>query len=219
MTRKLLFPWAAALAFALVSPLGASGQDALAVLESAADRYLSFESFCADFRQVVDNRILRRTIRSEGELCQAGPDRFEMRFSDPAGDRVVADGEHLWVYLPSTDAGQVFQGGIGEAGGRFDLHSEFLSDPGERYEPTLDGREEVEGRPAWVLMLEPVEASPFLRARLWIDEEDHLIRRAEITEDEGLVRTLHLDQIRLNPSISATWFDFEPPAGAQVVRR
>ncbi len=219
MIRKPLFPWAAALALALVSPLGASGQDALAVLERAADRYVSFEAFCADFRQVVDNRILRRTIRSEGELCQARPDRFEMRFSDPAGDRVVADGEHLWVYLPSTDAGQVFQGGVGEAGGRFDLHAEFLSDPGERYEPSLDGREEVEGRPAWVLRLEPVETSPFLRARLWIDEADHLIRRAEITEDEGLVRTLHLDQIRLNPSISGTWFEFEPPAGAQVVRR
>lgn len=203
---------------ALVFPLAASGQEAIEILERAADRYVALDGFCADFRQVVDNEILGRTIRSEGELCQARPDRFEMRFTDPAGDRVVADGEHLWVYLPSTDAGQVFRGGISEAGGRFDLHAEFLSDPGERYEPTLEGREEVGGRSTWVVRLQPIGTSHFLRARLWIDEND-LIRRAEIVEDEGLIRTLHLDGIRLNPTIPAAWFEFEPPAGAQVVRR
>lgn len=209
----------ALLAFVLLLPAGAAGQDAEAVLEGAAERYRSFAAFCAEFRQVVENEILRQTTRSRGELCQARPDRFEMRFTDPEGDRVVADGRHVWVYLPSTDPGQVLRGEAAEAGGRFDLHAEFLSDPGRRYDAALGVRETVDGRETHVLELEPVGPSPFLRARLWVDVTDHLIRKAEIVEDEGFTRTLELSRIRLDPEIDPARFEFEPPAGVSVVSR
>ena len=195
-------------------------QDALAILTAAAERHEGLSGFCADFRQIVDNDILRETIRSRGELCHAPGNRFEMRFADPPdGDRVVADGENLWIYLPSTDPGQVFQGDAGTAGGQFDLHREFLGEPGHRYRPTLEGREEVDGRQTHVLFLEPLVRSPFLRARVWVDTEDSMLRRVEITEDEGFVRTVELSGIRLNPQIPPERFLFEPPAGVQVIRR
>lgn len=206
-----------AVAATIPSPAAAQ-QEALAILERASRTHQELSGFCADFRQVVVNDILRETTRSRGELCQARSDRFEMRFTDPEGDRVVADGEYIWIYLPSTDPGQVFQSGL-NGGGQFDLHREFLSDPGQRYRPTLEGREEVDGRQTHVLFLEPITASPFLRARIWIDVEDSMIRRLEITEDEGFVRTVDLSSIRLNPEIPADRFRFEPPASAQVIRR
>ncbi len=196
-----------------------ASQDAMAILQGAAERHEGLDGFCAHFRQVVVNDILRETMRSQGELCQAHSDRFEMRFSDPDGDRVVADGQHIWIYLPSADPGQVFQGDLNGGSGQFDLHREFLSDPGERYRPTLEGQEQVDGRNTFVLALEPTGMSPFLRARIWVDAQDSMLRKLEITEDEGFVRTVELRNIRLNPEIAPERFHFDPPSGAQVIRR
>ena len=218
--RGLLAPsallWAAVALFVL--PPAAGAQDAQSILQAAADRHQALSAFCADFRQVVDNDILRQVTRSRGELCQAGSELFEMRFTDPEGDRVVADGEHIWIYLPSADPGQVFQGTL-NGGGQFDLHRELLADPGERYVPTLQGGEEVDGRRTHVLALEPTGLSPFLRARVWVDASDHMVRKLEITEDEGFVRTVELSGLELNPRIPPERFRFEPPSGVQVIRR
>lgn len=192
---------------------------ALALLERASRRYQALQGFCADFQQHVQNDLLRRTIRSHGELCQMGTDRFEMRFADPEGDRVVADGRHLWIYFPSTDPYQAFQTDPGAAQGRFDLHAEFLQDPGTRYAPTLDGDEVVDGRQTRILALRPLVPSPYLRARIWVDEADALIRRIEITETEGFVRTVTLRSLRLNPTLAEDRFTFDPPPGVRVVRR
>jgi outer membrane lipoprotein carrier protein len=199
---------------------GNPGQaEALAVLERAAERYRSISAFCADFRQEVQNDLLGQTTRSRGELCQRRPDRFEMRFTDPAGDRVVADGAYLYVYFPSTDPGQAFRTDPGAAEGRFDLHREFLEDAGARYTPTLEGDEAVDGRPARVLALRPTGRSPFLHARIWVDSADSVIRRLEITESEGFVRTLVLSNLVLNPDLPDARFRFEAPAGVRVVTR
>ncbi|TVP72307.1 MAG: outer membrane lipoprotein carrier protein LolA [Gemmatimonadales bacterium] len=197
----------------------AATQEALAVLEVAAERYLALDGFCARFEQEVQNDILGQNRQSRGELCQLRSDRFEMRFTDPEGDRVVADGRHLWLYFPSTDAGQVFRSALGEGGERFDLHREFLADPGDRYRPTLDGREEVAGRMTHVLTLVPTAPSPYVRARIWVDEEDALVRRIEITEDEGFTRVLDLRDLELNPGVSPERFVFEPPRGVQIIER
>lgn len=197
----------------------AQAQDAAGVLERAAERYRTATGFCAVFHQTVQNDLLGETTRSRGELCQARPDRFEMRFTDPEGDRVVADGEDLWIYLPSADPGQVFRSPAAESGGRFDLHREFLEDPGRRYAPSLEGRDAVNGRTAHVVALEPRGESPFRRARVWVDVEDALIRKVEIVEDEGFVRTLELSDLRMNPDVAAERFRFEPPEGVQVIER
>jgi hypothetical protein len=44
-----------------------------------------------------------------GGLCFRGRDRIAVRFTDPAGDRIVADGRSLWIYLPSTAPDQVIR--------------------------------------------------------------------------------------------------------------
>ncbi len=201
------------------APLMLSGQDAASVLERAAERYASLSGFCADFQQTIDVTLLRETKRSEGELCQVRPDNFEMRFTDPLGDRIVADGNDLWVYFPSTDDGQVFRTPLAGSQGRFDLHREFLSDPGERYSATLEGRGQIDGLDMYLLSLRPRVRSPYLHARVWIGVEDDLIRRLEILEESESIRTLELTNITLDPDLSADRFRFDPPQDVQVITR
>ena len=210
------------LAVALVvggAPSVAAGQDALHILEGAADRYASLAGFCANFDQTIDVTLLREIKESRGELCQQRPDNFEMRFSEPEGDRIVADGIDLWVYFPSTDDGQVFRNPLAGAEGRFDLHREFLSDPGERYAATLEGRDRIDGQDMYILSLRPLVRSPYVHARLWIGMDDALIRRLEILEDSESIRTLDLTNMRLNPTFAVSRFRFDPPPGVQVITR
>ncbi len=206
-------------ALAALVPAALPAQSAQVILERAAERYEALAAFCADFRQQIDVTLLRETTRSAGELCQARPDRFEMRFTDPAGDRVVADGVYLWVYFPSVDDGQVVRLSLASGNNRMDLHREFLSEPGRRYAATLEGRETVDGRECHILSLTPQVASPYRRARVWIDASDFLIRRLVIVEESESVRTLDLSNIRLNPSLDAARFRFDPPPGVQVIAR
>jgi outer membrane lipoprotein carrier protein len=168
----------------------------------------------------VEATQLQRTVSSEGELCHTSSDLLEMRFTDPSGDRYVADGSYFWTYNPSIDPEQVFRTRVSSAGGRFDLHREFLSNPGERYAPTLLRRETVGGRDTFLIELVPRIPSPdYLRARVWIDSAENLVRKIEIHEVSENIRTVEFVAVRLNPSIPAARFRFDPPSGAQVITR
>ena len=70
--------------------------------------YRSLSSLTADFVQVIDNPMID-SAESRGTLVQAGSAKLSMRFTDPPGEAIVIDGEHVWVYTPSTMPGQVLR--------------------------------------------------------------------------------------------------------------
>lgn len=197
----------------------ASDEEAMAILEGAAARYADVQSLCASFSQTLEVTLLDRRVDSAGELCQRAPDRFSMRFSDPEGDVVVADGEWIWIYYPSTDPRQVLRAPLGSGAGRFDFHEEFLGSPRERYRAQRVGEEALEGVSTTVLALDPIASSPFLRATLWIDVSRGLILQLRTEEENGSVRTVRLRGLRLNLEIPDETFRFVPPEGADVITR
>lgn len=185
------------------------------ILLRAERAYDAVRTLRADFVQDLTVPLLNTTQRSRGEIFHRKPDRFLMRFSDPAGDVVVADGRALWLYYPSNDPGQVIRTSMGEAG-RIDLQREFLSNPTERFDATLVGSEAVAGRQARVLDLVPRAAAPYRQVRIWIDEQDALARRFRITENNDAVRTVELRNLRVNETLADDLFTFTPPPNAQV---
>ena len=194
---------------------GPPGQDATAILTRASARLASLQGFCGDFRQEIRIPLLGQTTRSAGRLCQQRPNLFVMDFSDPEGDRVVADGEWVWTYFPSTDPRQVVRFPLAEQG-RMDFFQEFVSDPGVRYAPTLRGEEMVGGRSTWRVALEPRDRSYFEGATVWIDRESSLMRKVEILQENGSIRVVELGDLELDPAIPPGRFTFSPPEGVQV---
>jgi outer membrane lipoprotein carrier protein len=202
------------------APAAATAPDAAAILGRAEKAYSAVRSLRADFVQELTVPLLDRTQRSRGTMYHRRPDRFLMKFSDPAGDVVVADGRYLWLYYPSTDAKQVIRTTLAEGGSQVDLQREFLSNPTARFNATLDGTESVGGRAASLLTLVPRQASsPYQKIRLWVDQGDALVRRFEITERNGTVRRLELRNLQPNVALSDDVFAFSPPAGAQVFQQ
>ncbi len=193
----------------------AQGQ-AAEILRAAERAATATRTLEAGFSQTVTVPLLDQTQRSRGRLYQRKPDRFLMRFTEPAGDVMVADGRHFWIYYPSVDAKQVIRASLAEGAGAVDLQRQFLSNPVERFNATLEGTESVGGRPAWVLTLVPRREAGFRRLKVWIDRADHLARRFEITEENESVRRIELSGVRVNGNVPASLFTFTPPAGAQV---
>lgn len=200
--------------------LYAQDPGAEALMEEAGSRYQALQGFCATFRQTLAVPLLDQVTDSQGRLCQEKPNLFAMRFTQPEGDAIVADGEWFWVYYPSSDARQVLQFAMNDHPGGMDFHREFLEAPGEKYRMTYLGEEVLDGSStAHVISLVPLDPAGFDDARIWLDRESSLILQARIEMENGSVRTVRLSDIELNPTPDPDRYRFTPPPGAQVIRR
>lgn len=205
------------LALAWAAPLRA--QDASAILDRAVAAYARITSLRADFVQEVSDPMIGGSEPSRGEFLQQKPGRFAMRWSEPRGDLIVADGEYLWVYLPSSTPSQVVRTRLtGRAGESADIIAEFLERPHERFAAAYARADRAAGRDADVLTLTPLDRNAaYSRVLVWVDRADALVRRIEITEASGAVRRITFDRLRPNARIPASAFTFRPPAGIRVV--
>ncbi len=197
----------------------AQAQDAQSIIGRSSRVYRSLASLTADFVQVINNPMID-SAESRGTLIQAGASKLSMRFSEPPGEAVVIDGEHVWVYTPSTVPDQVLRLAVPSGGPvyGYNLLAWLLDRPAERYTAKYLKKERIGTREMDVIELVPaVPDLPFTRAVLWLDREDALPRRLEITETSGALRTLALSKLRLNRSIPDETFRFKPPAGARIV--
>lgn len=199
----------------------AQAQDGGAVLKRAAAAYEKLNALRADFVQQRENALLGSTTTSRGTIYQRSPDRFLLKFSDPAGDVIVGDGRYFWIYYPSVDRRQVLRApaGAGAAGG-VDLRSQFLGDPLQRFQYVYHGTEKSGGRTQHVLTLTPRDAGAGYRTlKVWVDSQDYLARRFIITEPSGAAADFRLSNLTANPALADALFRFTPPADAHVVER
>lgn len=201
---------------AMGGPLAA--QDANAIVGRSGQAYRSLASMRADFVQTISDRMIGE-FDSRGTLIQAGNNRLVMRFTDPAGDLITLDGEHAWIYTPSSAARQVIRVKI-PADPVYGLNvvAWILDRPTERYASTWLRSEAVNGRPADVIRMLPLSPSlPFTEVTVWLDRADALPRKMVIVETTGARRTLELSRLRVNEAVPASTFRFRVPDGVRVI--
>lgn len=213
-------------AVTLGSPTPASGQsssldsaDVSVLLDRAEATYGALRSMRAEFEQTIEIPLLDRRREGRGTWYQKGRGRFKMDFADPAGDVIVADGTHLWLYYPSTHPGQVIRSEI-EANitgaGMVDLQGRIFEEADTGYRAELEDVEEVTGHRTWRISMTPVGESPYRRVRVWVDQDSFLVRRFEILEENETIRTVVLHELRPNEAIPDSVFEFAPPEGTDV---
>ena len=201
------------------APAALAAQSAGATVDRAVAAWEKVTSLRATFEQQVTNPLTGSAETARGEYQQQGKQRISVRFTDPAGDRIVADGKALWLYLPSTTPGQVIRAEAGNSAS-VDFTAQFLASPRTRYAIADAGRATVDGRAARALVLTPKDKSvPFKRAKVWVDDRDGLIRQFEIVDGSGLTRLVRLKGLRINGPVDAKAFTFTPPRGVKVVRQ
>lgn len=190
-------------------------------VDKAVAAWKNVKSMSGTFEQTLTNTLMRTTTTAKGTYAQQQPNKLSVRFTDPAGDAIVGDGAHLWVYLQQAAPGQVVKTPMSDQMASPIDVGKFLDSPATKYDMVAKGAENVGDRPAQVVNLTPkkgVEAV-FTKATVWIDDADGLIRQFEVTESSGLVRRIRLTKLNVNPTIPASEFKFVVPKGVRVVER
>jgi len=208
---------AAFLVFVLPGVLRA--QDPGPILDRASAAYQTVATLAADFVQIVANPMAGGPDTTRGRLYEMRPSRFAMRFTDPTGDRIVADGRWLWLFTPSTAPDQVIRQEIPKGGAVTpNFFAQFLDRPLERYKATLMGKDSVGSTTVDVVKLIPkFNDQPFREAVIAIGRKDGLLRRVALTEETGQKRLIVLPMPQAGVAIAPEEFRFRTPKGVKVV--
>jgi outer membrane lipoprotein carrier protein len=204
------------------APAPVQKQTVDATISRAQAAWARVNTLRASFEQTLTNPITGSAMTSRGTLQQRKPNRLAITFSDPAGDRIVADGKFVWVYLQSATPGQVLKLASTDVGAAStDLIGQFLKTPRSKYDAADAGSGKVGSRSARVLVLtgKAGEQLPFLRAKVWVDLNDYLIRQFESTDANGVTRRVRLLTLKTNVAVDNKAFTFRVPDNVRVVER
>jgi len=199
--------------------LSVQSPDPWPALDHASQTYQTITTFSADFVQVITNPMIGAPDTTHGRLYQMRPSRFAMRFTDPKGDRIVADGRFLWLYTPSTTPGQVIRSRIPEYGATGpNLIGQFVEEPHERYTAHYVRADSLDHHLVDVIRLVPKKPDqPYSAAVIWVGKDDGLVHRLDISEASGQERTVILTDPKVNGGVPGRELTFSPPAGVRVV--
>jgi outer membrane lipoprotein carrier protein len=218
----------AALVGALIVParsILAQSNSTAAALNHASEVYAHVTTARGSFEMTIENPLTGRSDTSRANFQQERPSRLDIRFTNPSGDRIVADGKWVWAYLPSATPDQVVRMPVGDghntpAGGAvsLDFISQFLTDPAVRFTVTGAGSDTLNGHSTTIAVLVPHDPEDQIaRAKLWIDNGDGIVRRFEWTDASSTVRRVRVLTESFNVPVEQSAFTFKPPHGVKVV--
>lgn len=211
---------AIAILFSMVfGPAQVAQDQAEDILARAAKAYEGVVTLRSEFVQKIVIPALEREKEGRGVVYQKKPNFFLMKFEEPEGDIVVADGEWLWMYYTAQPE-QVIRTVIHQTSENASLGGEFVVNPTARYVATYVAREDVGDRPTHLLSLVPKFDAPYTLVRVWIDASDYLVRKTEIHEEHTeTVRTLTFTNLVVGIDLPDELFSFSVPPGVEVFTR
>ena len=221
MTIRRTIHLAMASALTLASSAAASPPRQADLLDRAVAAWAKVKTARATFEQTIVNPLTGSTLTSTGEYQQRRPGKLSVKFDNPSTDRIVADGQYVWLYLPSSVPDQVIRSPLASSGtGTVDLTAQFLTEPRKRYVVTSAGTLVVSGRPTHGYTLVPRgNGAAFKTATVYVDDADASIRQFVVTEPNGVQRTVRLTSFRPNAPVDPKAFVFVVPPGTRVVER
>ncbi len=205
-----------AAALLLLTAIAASAAEPSAqqVADQVQTRYDSTRDFTAAVRQELTIASAGKTSSASGTVAFKKPGKMRWDLKGSAPQVIVADGHTLWFYEP--DEQQVLKAPF-QAAFRSSTPISFLTGVGRlRDDFTVASM----GRDGEVLRLElaPRKTDGDLGAlRLGIDHATYDIVGAEITDPLGNHTRLFFTNLQRNVGLSDERFQFEVPAGVDVV--
>jgi outer membrane lipoprotein carrier protein len=180
-------------------------------LDSLRRFFSEVNSFSARFNQVVLDERLSPIQESSGTLWIERPNKFRWDYEKPYKQRIVADGERLWVYDVGLQQVSVrrLSGGLGDTpamllAGRGRLEDNFTIKP-------LSAQNDIE----WVQLSPRRKDSGYEDIRIGFAQGK--LRVLEMVDGFGQVTRVTFQSSRENPRIEPDRFSFTPPEGVDVV--
>jgi len=189
------------------------------VVRNIKKTYNDLKSYQANF-QIVSEKDGKKTVQS-GVLRFKATDKLLMEFTQPARQKIVSNGEMMWIYIPSlnvvAEQDLMSDSGLFSSGSQAGLNRLF-----SKYHYRFASKEEPElmkdGSKMYTLVLKQKESrSGYRTINLWI-REDYFIVKAEGFTSSGKRVEITLSDIKTNVDLPNGIFKFDIPASARVIK-
>lgn len=180
--------------------------------EALQARLQAMQTFQADFKQEVKAKQ-KLISQSTGKMALARPGHFRWQTISPLQQVIVADGTNMWIY--DVDLEQVTvkkqDKGVGKTAAL------FLSGYDDTVGPNFEVEEKVTGKLAHYFLKAKSNKESFQKVELMFD--DKRLRQLRLFDQLGQVTNVTFHNIKDNPKLSASLFQFKPPKGVDVIKQ
>lgn len=198
-----------AVLFILTAYCNSYSQDAQEIIKKVQSNYNGIKDAKASFSHSVKYSSGKSQSES-GTIYIQKENKYRI---ETKGQIVLTDGVTSWSY--SSKKKQVIIDNYKNDGNTFSPNKYLFSYP-ENFYSDLEGSEEVSGVDCYLLKLSPRSKGNVKSAKVWVDKNDHLIRKIHIVSSES-TDTYLLKKISLDTGISSSKFTFSPPSDVEVI--
>lgn len=172
----------------------------------------ALKTMSAQFTQVVKAKH-KEISHSSGTMALSRPGRFRWQTNNPMAQLVIADGKQLWIY--DVDLEQVsVKTQEKSVGGTAGL---FLSGYNENVARDFDVKSSEKGNKTTFDLMAKSSKANFQRVQLVF--EGQALRGIALYDQLGQLTDVSLTQVKVNPKLTASLFQFKVPKGVDVVRQ
>ncbi len=177
-------------------------------------KYESISSIEASFTQDVFTASLNRSEVNEGRVLFKRPGKWKWLYNDPARGVFTSNGRKVWLFEP--DLNQVIEKDVdAQSTG---ITTDFLTGVGN-LSRDFDIRLSEERPGSWLLELTPKTELPNVKKLfLEVDKAELLVVKTVVSDHLGNRAGISFKDIKTNPHINDSVFEFKPPKGSIVVR-
>ena len=182
--------------------------------ESAINQLKAFlkasTSFSADFKQVSFNKAGQASQTSIGQFYLSRPGKFRWNYQKPFSQEIVSSGGKVWFYDADLEQVTVKQldDSLGSTPallltGEVDIDQKFILEE--------QGSEEDLN---WVRLSPKNEESGFKYILIGLNHGQ--LGGMELSDNFGQLTRIYFANIKVNPVLNETLFNFTPPKGVDV---
>jgi outer membrane lipoprotein carrier protein len=188
--------------------------EARSTLDAVQKRYDGVRDLRASFEQTSFSVALGTETISRGAVTVERPGKMRWEYAAPDGRVIVLDKVAIKIWNPDEKQLQIAPlsaGNVSPTALGFLLGQAVLRDT---FDAELIAAPERAERG---LRLQPKSDGGFESLELWVDPKSHELRESVVLDLFGNRTRLRLSEMRENSGVKASEFEFEAPAGAEVV--
>jgi outer membrane lipoprotein-sorting protein len=202
------------LALALLSAAGAFAQESAARKAPSGEDILKSIDANSRVKSASYEAVMtvssgkKRLVKEMKGLTSGDRGIIEFTNAEDRGVKYLKIADELWIYFPDEDdtvrvsGSQLKEGLMGS-----DLSYEDAMEKKEmaaKYAVTVEGEENLDGRPAWILVLiARAKGVPYDKLKLWVDKERFLSLKEEMYSKSGtLLKTSAITKVE---AIQGRW--------------
>lgn len=189
------------------------------VVKNIKKTYGDLSSYQANF-SIISDKDGKKSLQS-GVLRFKASDKLLMEFTQPMSQKIVSNGEMMWIYIPSmnvvAEQDLMSDSGLFSSGSQAGLNRLF-----NKYHYRFASKDEPEtmkdGSKMYTLILKQKESrSGYRTINLWVTE-NFFIQKAEGITSTGKRVEITLTDIKTNVDLPNGIFKFDIPATARVIK-